>query len=288
MRLDIPPPANAYNMVTKRWDLQNAKEILQTYRSTVYRVESPHGPAKLKLYTQIGYRGERAAISFSKGVNSKSIAQIYQSDFYRAAVLSEWIDGPTVGDVRRKGDYETATRLACDVIRGLTDNSKIRFPFAYRRKTANAYRSLQRQLKSSQSAEQQVWLVESMGILKRLLALRSAERVIHGDLHYDNMIQTPQGSRAIDPRGVKAHPVVNCESLFFNTGPDLDQSAFAQVFSDQVRIITENLGYDRDLLMHFALYVWLGETIRTEAGNQAVKEQRLREVDAIRRLIAQA
>ena len=288
MRLDIHPPANAYNVVTKRWDLQNATEILQTYRSTVYRVESPRGPAKLKLYTQIGYRGERAAVSFSKGVNSKSIAQIYQTDFYRAAVLSEWIEGPTVGDVRRTGDYETATRLACDVIRGLTDNSKIRFSFAYRRKTANTYRSLQRQLKDSQSAEQQVWLIESMGILERLLALRSAERVIHGDLHYDNMIQTAQGSRAIDPRGVRAHPVVNCESLFFNTGPALDQSAFAQVFSDQVQIITENLGYDRDLLMHFALYVWLGETIRTEAGNQEAREQRLREIDAIRRLIAQA
>ncbi|WP_322894581.1 MULTISPECIES: aminoglycoside phosphotransferase family protein [unclassified Yoonia] len=286
MRLDISPPANAYDVVTKRWGLQNARQILQTYRSTVYRVESPHGPAKLKLYTQIGYRGERAAISFSKGSDSKAIAQIYQSDFYRAAVLSEWIDGPTVGDTRRKGDYETATRLACDVIRGLTENSSVRFPFAYRRKTANRFRLMQRQLKNTQSPERKALLVEAMGILERLLALRSTERVIHGDLHYDNMIQTPQGARAIDPRGVKAHPIVNCESLFSNTGPDLDLSAFAQVFSDQVKIITENLGYDRDLLMHYALLAWLGELIDIDESNQPLREKRLGEVEMIRAAIA--
>lgn len=287
MRLDISPPANAYDVVTKRWGLQNAKQIKKNYRATVYSVESPQGPAKLKLYTQIGYRGERPAISFTKGTDSKFIAQVYQSDFYRAAVLSEWVEGPTLGDIRRKGDYETAIRLACDVIHGLTENSKIRFPFAYRRKTALKHRFLQGKLKTSQSAEQTAIVAEAMKILERVLALRSAERVVHGDLHYDNMIQTPDGAKAIDPRGVKAHPVVNCESLFFDNAPDIDMSDLAEVFSDQVNIITETLGYDRDLLIQYALFSWLWRIIKKDAGNQEIRETRLREVETIRGVIAQ-
>lgn len=287
MRLDFSPPSNAYEVVTKRWGLQNANQILQTYRSTVYRVESPQGPAKLKLYTQIGYRGERAAISFSKGIDSKAIAQIYQSDFYRAAVLSEWVDRPTVGDVLRKGDYETATRLACDVILGLTDNSRIAFPFAYRRKMALTYRSLQRKFKISQSAEYQALLTEALGILERLLSHKSAERIIHGDLHYDNMIQTPEGARAIDPRGVKAHPVVNCQSLFVDSSTPVDLSALAQVLTDQLQIITEKLGYDRDLVIHFALFARLLKIINMGETHNAHREKRLREVETIRGVIAQ-
>ncbi|MFQ1700986.1 aminoglycoside phosphotransferase family protein [Loktanella agnita] len=287
MRLDISPPANAYEVVTKRWGLQNPKQIKKNYRSTVYFVESPQGPAKLKIYTQIGYRGERPAISYTKGVDSKFIAQIYQSDFYRAAVLSEWVEGPPVSETWRKGDYEKATRLACEVIHGLTESSRVSFPFAYRRKTVNRYRSLQGELKRSQSSEQRALVVEAMGILERFLMLRSSERVIHGDLHYDNIIQTTHGARAIDPRGVNAHPITNCSSLFFDTATDVDPPVLGEVFSDQVKVITEYLGYDRDLLMQYALFTWLWRTIKRDENDHAFREKRLREVDTIRGVIAQ-
>ncbi|MDX8350891.1 aminoglycoside phosphotransferase family protein [Cognatiyoonia sp. IB215182] len=287
MRLDISPPSNAFEVVTKRWGLQNAEQILQTYRSTVYRVESPKGPAKLKLYTQIGYRGERAAISFSKSVSSNAIAKIYQNDFYRAAVLSEWVEGPTVQEVLQKGDYEKATRLACEVIRSLTETSRIRFPFAYRRKTATQYRTLRQKFKNGQSPQNEALLAEGLGIFERLLSRRRDERVIHGDLHYENMIQTPIGARAIDPRGVRAHPVVNCQSLFIDSGAEIDLSAFAKVFSDQVQIFTENLGFDRDTVMQLALFARIWRTLKIGDDRQALRERRLREVELIRSVIAQ-
>lgn len=288
MRIDIAPPSNAYEVVTQRWGLQNAKQILQTYRSTVYHVESPQGPAKLKLYTQIGYRGERTAISFSKKVGSSGIAQIYQSDFYRAAVLSEWLEGPTVGEIVRKGDYETATRMACDVIQGLSESNSPSFPFAYRRKAAITYRFLRQKSMKGRDPEIRALAKEAMTALGRFLARRSDERIIHGDLHYDNMIQTAVGPRAIDPRGVKSHPVMNCKVLFIHSGEDVPLSSLSSVFSDQVRIITENLGYDRDLVMHCALFSWLLRIVRMKDNQPALREKRLREVEVIRNVIAQA
>ena len=253
MKLRIPPPQNTYDVLIQRWDLSNAKLLVKTKRSAVFKVDSPKGPAALKLYNEIGYGSERAAIAFSNNLHDGIGARILNSDYLRAAVLSEWISGPNVAKTYHDGGYVLATRYVCEIA---TKISRVRFrwAFAYRKLTPLLRQRLQVKLGQDNNPENQRLILHAIALLDSQFGDQTPEQIIHGDLHYGNIILTPHGPRVIDPKGVKAHPLFEFRNTFAIPKSENSLEEFTDRILRQVSILAEELGYSHKALIQFNIF----------------------------------
>ncbi|GGL77572.1 aminoglycoside phosphotransferase family protein [Wenxinia marina] len=192
-----------------RWSLTDLALHAETPRSWIYRCRSPFGPAALKLLTEAGAE-EIAGAAYLAGRNGDGAARLFGVS--EDAMLLEWLDGPPLGDrVRRNGDAETPAGLAALVRR-------LHAPAA----TAPGLVPLDRSiagLLSDTSAD----LAAPRALARRLLAEGRTPVPLHGDLHHENVLETPDGWRVIDPKGLIGDPDFETANLFRNPEgrPDL-------------------------------------------------------------------
>ncbi len=250
MKLRIPPAKNTYDILSKRWGLSNPTLLVKSKRATVYKVDSPQGPAAFKLYTEIGYANERAAVAFSSNLPDGIGPRILQSDYFRAAILIEWLQGPTLAETYNQGGYADATRQACEIIKKIA-NAEFRWAFAYRRLMPLLKQRLKLKIKQCTVNEDRQLLQHALTLFEQDFENTKAEHVIHGDLHFGNIIITPQGVRAIDPKGVRAHPMFECRNLFEAPKSETILDAFHDRVLQQTSIVAEEMGYDRKQLIRF-------------------------------------
>lgn len=250
LKLRIPPAKNTYDVLMDRWSLSNPRLLVKSKRAAVYKVDSPQGPAAFKLYTEIGYANERAAVAFSNNLSKGVGARILQTDFFRAAILIEWLEGPSLADTYHDGGYADATRRACEVVRKIA-TTEFRWAFAYRRLMPLLKQRLEAKIKQITVKEDRELLQHALELFEEHFDVRDADKVIHGDLHYANIIVTPQGVRAIDPKGVRAHPLFECRNLFETPHSETTVDAFRDRVLHQVAIVAEELGHDRKDMIQF-------------------------------------
>ncbi len=284
MKLRIPPQKNTYDVLTKRWGLSNAVLLRKSKRATVYKVDSPDGPAAFKLYNEIGYANERAAVAFSNELPPGIGARILKSDYMRAAILIEWLSGPPLSETYHAGEYEQATRHACEISKKISD-THFRWAFAYRRLVPLLKQRLRAQVGPDCNAENEKLIHHALALLDQHFQDRRAERIIHGDLHYGNIIMTPQGARAIDPKGIRVHPLFECRNLFADPKSETDLNAFESRIQHQIEIISEELGYDQKLIMQFHISNMIPSLMKPQLSAEAIDHGRQR-LEVLMRLVA--
>ncbi|PJI85123.1 streptomycin 6-kinase [Yoonia maricola] len=279
MKLIIPPPKNTFDVLTRRWGLTNATLVRQSKRATVYKVDSPNGPAAFKLYSEIGYANERAAVAFSNGLQPGIGAGILKSDFRRAAILIEWLSGPTLSKTYHSGDYDTATRHACALVKKISD-VPFRWAFAYRRLAPLLKQRLQSHRRANFNPDIERVLDHALSLLDGQFNNRQSERIIHGDLHYGNIIMTPNGPRAIDPKGIRVHPLFECRNLFAEPKSETDLKGFESRIQHQIAIITEELGYDRQIILQFNILNMIPSLMKPGLTPETI-DQRIQRIDLL-------
>ena len=84
-----------------------------------------------------------------------------------------------------------------------------------------------------------------MRIAKNLDATKSANKLLHGDFHHQNILFDEKGWWvAIDPQGVIADPVFEVGVSFYN-GPELEKTQDKKtLFLKRAKIFSEILGCD--------------------------------------------
>ena len=81
--------------------------ITKTAIATIWKVQSPFGPAALKLYHKPDMGTEHHGVSLMAALNGQGTAKIYQTT--KNAALTEWLGGPHLGDLTRNGQDKQAT-----------------------------------------------------------------------------------------------------------------------------------------------------------------------------------
>lgn len=165
--------------------------------------------AALKLYKAETMGNEGAGIAFLKALDGVGAARVYAD---RAnAVVTEWLGGPSLGDLTRRGDDERATTelvAIANVIHGQGKGAMralqplngwfdalFRLKFGARL-PADARQNLQR----------------AQVLARRLLADQSDICALHGDLHQDNIRLGARGYCSFDAKGLvgdRAYEVAN-------------------------------------------------------------------------------
>lgn len=222
------------------WQLTAPTRIAETPRATLWQVKLPDGQhAALKLLRPDQTEEDNGA-RYLAALDGQGAVRVLA----RAgdAILMEWCDGPSLGDLVRAGQDVQATEILCDVIQTLHavrhDNTHLE--------------PLARRFAPLTNASLDGDLAEAARIARELLSDPVPPVALHGDLHHDNILHAARGWLAIDPKGVLGDPAYETANAFRNPeglGDSLYDPARIARLADQ---ISHRLGYPVDRLLGWA------------------------------------
>ncbi|NOD77287.1 MULTISPECIES: aminoglycoside phosphotransferase family protein [unclassified Ruegeria] len=185
------------------WNLRQPELVAETGQVRVWKVLSKHGPAALKLYRTQDRGNEAPGSALLNAWRDRGAVRIFNEE--RNAVLMEWLDGPSLGDIARSGRPDDATRILAETatrlhgkptarVQGLRPLGQVFTPlfncaFA---PTCPAF------LRND--------MLSAMAMGRYLLNSQPATVPLHGDLHPDNIIMTDAGPRVFDAKGYVGDP----------------------------------------------------------------------------------
>lgn len=191
-------------MVAARWQLtlDNAP-LKHTADRVVYKVGTADGQAVLKLNRKFGSEG--GSVPFLRRLPDGIGVKLLRVSPLRRAVLLEWLEGPTLDRLVAQGDERQAEGLLAQVAASLAkaEFRQVRLIQSLNWRVQKRFDGFAPRLANTvQSAD----FTRAKAPFDALVATMPPETVIHGDLHFGNIINTAQGPRFIDPKGYRADP----------------------------------------------------------------------------------
>ncbi|WP_108815409.1 aminoglycoside phosphotransferase family protein [Loktanella sp. Alg231-35] len=241
MKIRIKTSKDAPQAIAKRWNLALHGCVAKTPRATVYKVDAPQGPAALKIYNEIGSAGEGAAVQFLRHLEPGAGVKIYRSSAWRAAVLMEWLDGPALSALLVNGEEDTATRHLAAVA-GAVARSRFKLHAQYRRVMPALKTNLANCRAHAVDHPEAENLHRAIALFDHLVATTTQERIIHGDLHFGNVVLTDDGPRLIDPKGLRADPAYEFGRVLIDPSHDVRSDALIQRIKRRAPIFADGIG----------------------------------------------
>jgi streptomycin 6-kinase len=131
--------------------------------------------------------------------------------------------------------------------------------------------------------------VAATDLARRLLHQGQAPRPLHGDLHHDNVFETPRGWLAIDPKGLFGDPAYDVANVFYNPLDRDDLRLDPARIRTMARTFADVLARDpADILGWAIVDISLSAAWATEDGRPDRVASDLRIVAAIRSVLGGA
>ncbi|MBN1200545.1 MAG: phosphotransferase [Anaerolineae bacterium] len=180
----------------RAWNLSDPQPLAKTATSHVYTVRAGESTAVLKLLTPVGESDEKSGAVALRCFDGQGAVRLLRSD--RQAHLLEYVAGTNLVPMVRRGQDEQATIIIAGVLYQLHG--------AYTGAPPDGLRTLKRWFRSLfRKAEQDPRSIygRAAPLAEALLAHPREERVLHGDIHHENIrYQAHRGWLAFDPKGL--------------------------------------------------------------------------------------
>jgi len=207
------PTETALSKAMIRWSLSRASLVAETPNSLLYRVEqNGRDPAALKQLKPAAGDEELRGSALLAWYGGEGAATVFDS--VDGILFMEWLDGATLGEAARQDRDEDATAALATVVESLhrprdADPPPL-MPLRLR------FQALFEMRPARWPAMSKDLLARSIGIAHQLFDKPSAAIPLHGDLHHDNILSSPRGWLAIDPKGLVGDPVYEVACSFLN------------------------------------------------------------------------
>jgi streptomycin 6-kinase len=212
------------NRYMEQWRLSDPLPLAQTVTSELYTVSYGGERAVLKLLTPLGMQEEHRGAIALRYWDGHGAVRLFEAD--DEAQLLEYADGDDlVPMVRQTGD-DTATAIIVDVIRQLhmeAPASPESIPDGLPTLTV-WFRALFKQAAADKGAGVDSIYVRGCRIAEALLSNPLDTRVLHGDLHHENIrFRHGRGWLCFDPKGIVGERTFDAANIFRNplNMPDL-------------------------------------------------------------------
>lgn len=228
---------------------------------------------------KVGYqdnsnRGEIATLQLWGG---RGAVRLLRADPHRGALLLEWLDEELVGH----WDIEWATATVAGLYAHLHRPAAPQLP--------DLHRDVQRWLDDLEALGRTIpapsHLVEQALVAGRRLAAEPGTHVLHGDLHYANVMSRDGAWVAIDPKGHNGDPCFEPAPLLWNRWDDLVATGdIGNALRERFYTIVDTAGLDerraRDWVIVRAMINigWEVQDARGSALSQAAHDQVTRQV----------
>jgi len=196
----------------RRFGIRHAKLVAETQIARIFFVHTAvEGIAALKVYHRADMGNERTGVAFMDAVKGRGAVRIF--DYSENAVLMEWLDGPSLGDVARNGrDMQAAERLL-DVARTLHENrSTVSGSLAPLTEWFEPIFAVQ--FSQTCPAGLQANIGRAQRLAQSLLSGPMDLRPLHGDLHHENVRSNARGDLSFDAKGLLGDPAFELANAF--------------------------------------------------------------------------
>lgn len=186
------------------WHLTLLHQVADTGQARVWKVETADGqPAALKVYQRADRGNEEPGPRLMRLWQDRGAVRVL--DEAPNALLTEWLEGPSLGDLARAGQADDALRTLAKVAgclhrtphvaaSGLKPLQQVFAPLFDCRFSETCSTALRRDMK------------KAIAIGHDLLGSENTTVPLHGDLHPDNVIVTSVGPRVFDAKGYVGDP----------------------------------------------------------------------------------
>ena len=239
----VPDQQTQLEIYVRKWSLRQPLQIAESATSRVYKVIDEDRPAVLKLLTPIGIEDESSGALALGHFGGEGAVRLYQAE--QDAHLLEYADGINLAEFRRINGDEAALGHLISTIRQLHARSG----------RGDGYRTLRQRFKClfepNQLAAADAQANRAVAIARDLMASEENRGVLHGDLHHENILSTPRGWLAIDPKGLFGERVFDVANVFYNPRT-VDIASKKRVLYLADRFHSE-LGFNRERILQYAL-----------------------------------
>jgi len=229
-----------------KWNLSEPSLMVSTISSHIYKVQHKGLTAILKLLTEKGQEFEVRGAIVLRYFNGQGAVQLLQAD--EGAHLLEFIDGPRLQSLVVEGKDDTATEIICDVMTQLHGHSE-KVPEGLITIDQH-FRGLFNKVKREKADS---LYVQGAKLAEKLIETEQEVRVLHGDLHHENILKSPtRGWVIIDPQCLVAERTYDAANVFFNPMgmPALVESL--ETIDKRSQILSKRLQIDRKRMLEFA------------------------------------
>ncbi|MDX8354451.1 aminoglycoside phosphotransferase family protein [Cognatiyoonia sp. IB215182] len=206
-----PEPAAS---VLEAFSVDQPVFITQTTLATIWKVTRKNQErAALKIYHDPTIPDERAGFDLLDVWHGQGAAQLF--GVRNGAALLEWLDGPTLGDLARNGQLEQAdARLVAAAVRLHETPAQAKQDMPDLDRWCRALR--RNELPSALPEHARHIMQRARKLADALITEQTDVRPLHGDLHHDNIICSPRGDLAFDPKGIVGDRAYELATGFLN------------------------------------------------------------------------
>lgn len=181
----------------KLWNLSNPAPLTQTVTSHLYTVTFEGETAVLKLLTDYGYEEQAGAFAL-RHWNGHGAIYVFASD--EKAQLLEYAPGIPLVSMVARGEDEAAALVIAEVANRL--HSVTMTPPSGLYPLDRWFRELFKKAKADESEGIDSVYRRGAKVAAELLASPRDIRVLHGDIHHENIRHSSRGWLAFDPKGL--------------------------------------------------------------------------------------
>jgi len=203
-----PPPCPAH------WRIVGARLVSDGIGGKVWRAERAHsGLAALKQASPAALREIDGAAGFLRWADGDGIVRLFGRS--GDLLLLEWAGEDTLAaHLERHGD-DSATLIAAEVLQRL-HTARDAPPPAALTPLHETFAALFLKAEADSRAGRRTQFVEAAARARALLSSQRDVRPLHGDVHHANILSSPRGWLAIDPKGLIGEPAFDAANLFCN------------------------------------------------------------------------
>jgi len=265
---------NKLNHYLATWELSDPQPLTTTATSHIYVVTLKDTKVILKLLTPVGREEHYGAIAL-RWFNGQGAVRLLRDDAY--AHLLEYVDGEDLVALVTKGKDEEATRIIGDVLNQLHSASNDTLPDGLI-PLKRWFRSLFQRAKKEKSSDS--IFVRGASTAEALLASQTEVRVLHGDIHHENIRHHAQrGWLAFDPKGLVGERTYDAANTLCNPYdmPTLVENE-ARLLTNAV-ILSQKLRIDLTRILSFTFaYVCLSASWCIDRDHNATHALRIAEI----------
>ncbi|MEJ6393997.1 aminoglycoside phosphotransferase family protein [Gymnodinialimonas sp. 2305UL16-5] len=213
----VPDPA-----LLRLWGLHQdgCVPVATTQAARIWKVTDAEGqPFALKTWKPgIPGASEAAAPRMLRAWNGRGAVRVVAE--HGPSSLMDWLPGGSAGDLTRAGQDGDGVLAAALAALPRVDWIDVA-PMPDLRTTCRALLSLRQ--RAVPKRRDQAALRQAQTLCRQLLDSPAPRRVLHGDLHHDNILNGPNGWRVIDPNPTIGDPAYEFGNVFRNPdgGPAL-------------------------------------------------------------------
>jgi streptomycin 6-kinase len=244
--------SNDLDHYLEAWHLADPQPLATTHTSHIYTVTSEGTRVVLKLLTEIGAE-ERQGAAALRYFDGHGAVRLLREDDY--AHLLEYAHGDNLAGIARDGNDDQATAIISDVLNKLHEPNNQPIPDKIV-PLKRWFRDLFQKAEQDKNAGINSVFVRAAPLAEHLLDQNREVRVLHGDIHHENIRFHPQrGWLAFDPKGLVGERTFDAANTLCNplNAPDLVENE-ARILGT-TRILAEKMGIEQPRVLAF-VYIY--------------------------------